>query len=188
MEQHARMFKVITSLVVAMTATAALLIWVEPSRTTAQSLVPILAAEQAERVVTQDVDVSHGRWCQIDVAVCNDLTVARTNTLAAIAPVADRFHFIVGANGWVRATAAWQRQAAIGQPPDVVRIGVACDAREHNLTTSQRTALEALLVELYDRCAPPNGWRTASVDDEDGRTDGPTRVLRGIVAGLSPAV
>ena len=164
------MLKVIVSLVVAMTTTTALLTWAEPSTTAAQSLVPALAAEQAQRVVATDVQVRLGRWHQIELAVHPGLPDIRSNSLAAISS-ADRFHFLVSATGSVRATASWAEQESIGEPADVVRVGVACAANATGLTASQRVTLGALLTELDRRCAPPEGWRPVSVRDRpDGHT------------------
>lgn len=184
------MFKVIVSLVVAMTATTALLTWAEPSTTAAQSLVPALAAEQAQRVVTTDVQMRLGRWHQIEVAVHPGLPGIRGNTLAAISS-ADQFHFLVGASGSVRATAAWVEQESIGEPTDVVRVGVACAANAAGLTASQRVTLGALLSELNHRCAPPDGWRPVSVrdrPDSHGRLGGFAGMLRIIFAEVGLTV
>jgi hypothetical protein len=161
MDQHARMFKVMALLVAAMTVTTALLIWIEPSRTSAQVLVPALAAEQAQRVVATDRLIPTGRWFEINVGICADRRARRSNVLAAIAPN-EQFHFVVMPNGHVQATAAWHHQESIGELYDVVQIGVGCHQADGFLSASQRTALEALLLELSHRCAPPNGWRTVS--------------------------
>ncbi len=158
------MFKVIASLVVTMTVTTSLLILIEPSATTAQELVPALAVEQAQRVVETQALISVGRWYQIDVGICSEQRVNRASTLVAMASD-DPFHFVVSANGHVRATAFWHQQKAIGELSDVVRIGVACLHDDGELSKSQQTALEALIVELSHRCAPPEGWRAVSFHD-----------------------
>jgi hypothetical protein len=162
MDQRARMFRVLASLVVAMTITAGLLILIEPSQSTAQVLVPQLAAEQAQRVVSRDLRVGLGRWHQIDVAPCPPPTGARSMALAAITAT-DQFHFVITATGLVHATGSWLGQQAIGQPSDVVRIGVACDGTEENLSLGQRAALEALLRELHTLLSTTAGWRSVSV-------------------------
>jgi hypothetical protein len=164
MDQHARMFKVIASLVVTMTVTTGLLIWIEPSTTTAQELVPALAVEQAQRVVATEALIPTGRWYQIDVGICPEPRVSRSSTLVAMTSD-DPFHFVVSTNGHVRATAFWHQQLAIGELSDVVRIGVACHCGKGELSMSQQAALEALIVELSHRCAPPDGWRAVSFHD-----------------------
>lgn len=156
------MFRVLASLVVAMTITAGLLILIEPSQSTAQALLPQLAAEQAQRAVSRDLRVGLGRWHQIDVAPCPLPTGPRSMALAAITST-DQFHFVITATGLVQATGSWLGQQAIGQPADVVRIGVASEGAEDNLSLGQRVALEALLRELHTLLAPTAGWRPVSV-------------------------
>ncbi len=156
------MFRVLASLVVAMTVTAGLLILIEPSQSTAEALLPQLAAEQAQRAVSRDVRVGLGRWHQIDVAPCPPPTGPRSMALAAIAST-DQFHFVITATGLVQTTGSWLGQQAIGQPGDVVRIGVACDRGGDDLSLGQRVALQALLRELHALLSTTAGWRSISI-------------------------
>lgn len=174
------MFKVLASLVVAMTVTTVLLAWVEPSSTSAQDLVPSLAAEQAQRVVTEEVEVTAGRWRQIDVAVCASDRLGPRRTLTALRD-GSGFHFIVGNDGMARATRLWLAQRSIGEPPDAVRIAVA-EGRSGSASVAQQVALRALLLEISQECAPPGGWRAIRVHDaDDGHERSP---LAGVIRNM----
>jgi hypothetical protein len=165
--QHARMFKVMALLVVAMTITAAVLVWIEPNSTSAQDIAPLLAAQQAERVVAFDAAVPPGRWSQVEVVTYPDSPAGRSSMLTAVSRP-DRFHFVVGETGFIRATTFWLEQEGIGEPPDVVRVGVACETNGP-VSFVQRLALEALLAELDRQCSPPGGRLTfVSVHDPGG--------------------
>lgn len=181
MKQNSRMVKVLALLVVAMTITAALLVWIEPSSTSAQDIVPLLAAQQAERVVAFDVGVPEGRWRQIEVAMFPNASAVRFSTLTAIMP-RDRFHFVVGANGFIRATTFWLGQEGIGEPSDIVRVGVACEPNSP-VSFVQKLALEALLNELERQCSPPGVRLSVLVQnardagDAGGKLDGEWSLL-----------
>ncbi len=172
-----------------MTITAGLLILIEPSQSTAQALLPELAAEQAQRAVIRDLRVGLGHWHQIDVAPCSLPTGTRSMALAAISST-DQFHFVITGTGLVHTTGSWLAQQAIGQPSDVIRIGVACEGTQEDLGLGQRVALGALLRELHTLLSTSAGWRPVSVQSTplaEALNRSLAHALRTILAEIGPA-
>jgi hypothetical protein len=162
------MFKVLTCLALAMTATAGLLSWIEPAGPT-QSDAPDLTvvAAQARQAVTGDTSVSLGRWCRIDVALCDDPLGGRADVLAAV-PSNDQYHFLVGNAGVVQTNPCWCEQASIARHGDAVRVGVYYRSGESAVPLPQGVALQALLHELNRCCAEPSWVLPVSVVGEFG--------------------
>ena len=165
MNRQTRMFRMLTCLALAMTGTAVLLSWMEPSgRGAAEQLAPALAAMEAEQAVAVSAPIALGRWQRVDVVVCREAVSARANVLAAV-PQTEQYHFLVQPDGHVLANPSWLDQAPIGDADDVVRVGVCCLDDDSDLSFSQRVALETLVTQLRRHCAVPGGSLIVSVDE-----------------------
>lgn len=180
MDQRARMFKVLTCLALAMTGAAGLLSWIEPTgpgSSGAPDLAQVVA--QARQAVTGDTSVSLGRWCQIDLSLCDDRLAGRTDVLAAV-PSNDQYHFFVGDAGVVQANACWWEQESIARHGDAVRVGVYYRSGQSAVPLPQAIALQALVRELNRCCAAPSWALPVSVVGEFGSDEWQAEFARGL--------
>ncbi len=148
------MFKTLLALAVAMTATTALLGWVDPSVTL---LEPVATVEgvlpTARELVGRRVGANPGRWQRIEVA----LSARPAPSSRMLTANLDRndHHFSVDERGRLSSTHRWREQTRIGDRSDTIRIRVSSMNEGAELSEAQLNALRALVLALDEAVSPP---------------------------------
>ena len=177
MDQQARMWKSLACLVVAMTGTAALLDWIDPSGLplTASPLSKPRIAGLAQAAVTDGVVIRPNRWQEIEIAPgpagLGSGEQPAAFLLAVHAPKAN-YHFLVREDGRPWRDVAWSFQrsatgasARLQQAASsvIIRVdAVGCvlmhreptTCRKVHPTHAQWLCVEALIATLNDRIRP----------------------------------
>ncbi len=135
-------------LVLAMTAGAALLSWIEPQSPSAGALPdPGILRDQASRAVGWAGDVDPGNWETIEI-----VSMAGADGPARLAATGGgRFHFIVSTSGGVQRGVAWDRQSRWAESPGAVLVGIEIDGENESLPLAEWLGLRALLTALADQ-------------------------------------
>ena len=149
MDQRTRTVKTLVCLFSAMSGTALLLGWMDPSPPLG---IEPLTLEQLDRVahsvVAGDFPIRADAWHEVEVrrGVCDPgdgvLLVARTEAADA--------HFVVDRFGRPCSTSRWRRQQPATDAPTTIRIEVAALAPDAVISAAQLDGVEALLIALND--------------------------------------
>lgn len=146
------MWRTLGGLAAAMTSTAALLGYIDPSATLQPR--PLSQDEMgrlADGLVADDVLLVPGRWRTIDV-VATRAPIAAGTTLAATAG-GDLAHFYIDAWGRPSRGPRWVNQSPVPRSPGVVRIDLALSESSPTPTVAQQQAVESLTAALVERLA-----------------------------------
>lgn len=148
MDQQTRMFKTLGCLVGAMTGTAALLGWIDPSEPLlpeAPSFDAVL--RDAQSLVADGVALHKDRWHAVKILA----GPAGSDSPTFLAATADRSacHFLIDDAGRTSRTARWLRQEASQSDPGTVRIQVARGGETRQaMTRTQWRCLQALIAAV----------------------------------------
>jgi hypothetical protein len=152
MDQQTRMFKTLGCLVGAMTGTAALLGWIDPSEPLPPeppSFDAIL--RDAQSLVADDVALHKDRWHAVKILA----GAAMRDSPTFLTATADRSacHFLIDDAGRTSRTAQWLRQEASHSDPGTVRSQVAClqalIAAVRNVVATESATLPVRLHEEW---------------------------------------
>lgn len=141
------MFKTLAALAVAMTATTALLGWVDPSVplpdfvATVEDVLPV-----ARDLVADGLGLRSAGWRTIEVASIGENAPA--DRMLAAAPHRRDHHFAVDRRGRVSNTRAWREQAQLIDTPNTIRIRLMLVNDGAEPTPAQLSALRALVLAL----------------------------------------
>lgn len=148
MPERTRSFKVVTSLVVTMSATSALVSWLDTS-------VPVDPPTQTPEQVLTDAralvsshDLStYVPWQRVDI-LSDALRGSGAPMLAAL-PGADS-HFQVGLDGRISRTSKWVHQEPAGAAPSAIQITVKQRNAHAFMTRVQWQGLRALITAIHE--------------------------------------
>jgi len=180
MNQRRRMYRSLGGLSVAMTGTAAVLAWMDPSIPSHEAeLSPAELARWADAVVTEDVKLAAGVWGEIEVLADESLT---SRAMLAAGLVDSGAHFHVDAFGRLSRTSAWEVQTpADGNRPSI-RIVVSLPRETQRLSGRQWSSIQALLRSLDATGVLPTYPATVRVGPDLVERPEPLPVRRGLVS------
>lgn len=181
MTQRIRMLRTLTCLVVAMSGTAALLGWIDPSDPASLDAAAADEIVQLTRaVVEEDVAVVQGRWRSVEVRW--EPGPAPSGAMLAASDYAEPCHFFLAPDGRPTRGLYWQHQTAAPGRAGVITIHLASHGRGNPLTPGQHFGLRALLLALHSAAGrgehplavylqdPPDDNLTAASAPGRGRT------------------
>ena len=149
MDQRKRMYRTLGCLAGAMTGTASLLAWIDPSsapptRTLSQEELAALARS----LVFDDVSLRPGQWTQVEIVEGPSLQSAG----ALLTAGTDRSvcHFYVDDGGRLSRSGRWDRQLAPSNAPHTIRIEITHDETQPFLSPAQQNSVQTLLDALND--------------------------------------
>ncbi len=154
MDQQTRMFKTLGCLVGAMTGTAALLGWIDPSEPLPPEAPPFdVILRDAQSLVSDDVALHKDRWHAVKI-LAGPVTSDSPTFLAATAD-RSKCHFLIDDRGRTSRTARWLRQEASLSDPGTVRIQVARGGEKTRqaMTRTQWRCLQALIAAVRNVAA-----------------------------------
>jgi len=149
MDQRRRMYKTLGCLAGAMTGTASLLAWIDPT-----SSIPTAALTHEEllstarSLVLDNVAIQPARWRTVEVVEGPSMR-GPGMALTAGADL-NESHFYVDDDGRPSRASRWNRQVAPSNAPHTIRIEVAADDTEPSPSPAQQQCVEALLDALND--------------------------------------
>lgn len=149
MDQRRRMYRTLGCLAGAMTGTASLLAWIDPSPSPPPRILSQYElAVQARSLVFDDVSLRLGQWRHVEIVEGPSLQSAGVLLTAGV----DRSesHFYVDDHGRLSRTRQWDRQLAPSNAPHTIRIEIAHDDTELSPTTAQSNSVQALLDALNE--------------------------------------
>ena len=143
------MFRTLLSLVVAMTATSALLGFIDPSKPvdveppSFASVLPV-----ARELVAGNVDLRRDHWRGVEVLA--GPTASKFLTATAAEP---DLHFVIDVDGRLHRTAEWSRQDPRSLRPRPIRIQVARRGEHEPMSRSQWHGVRALVAAIHEAVA-----------------------------------
>jgi len=151
MNQQNRMIKTLACLAVAMTATSALLSWIDPSPPLPRvALSTEELAGLGQSLVTDGVTVREGRWARIEISA-GDAGELAGSYLAATSH--STTHFLVDLDGRPTRTTRWVRQEDTAQDGHSIRIEVARHGSVDRMSRVQWLAVRGLVAAIHARIA-----------------------------------
>ena len=149
MDQRKRMYRTLGCLAGAMTGTAFLLAWINPSptpptRTLSQEELVTLARS----LVFDDVPLRPAQWRQVEIIEGPSLQSA--GVLLTAGPDRSECHFYVDYAGRPSRANRWDRQLAASDAPHTIRIEIAHNDTEPSATPTQSNSVQALLDALNE--------------------------------------
>ena len=161
MDQRRRMYKTLGCLAGAMTGTASLLAWIDPSPSIPT---PVLSQDEllaaARSLVFDDVTIRPGQWRSVEV-VEGPATLGPGVALIADADRSE-CHFYIDDRGEPSRAGRWDRQLAPSDAPHTIRIEVGHDQGRPFPSPAQSNGVQALLEALNDGVVARNSPRGAS--------------------------
>lgn len=149
MDQQKRMFRTLGCLAGAMTGTASMLAWIDPSstlphRTLSQDELTALARS----LVFDDVPLRPNQWRQVEIVEGPALRSAGVLLTAD----ADRSesHFYIDDEGRPSRAGRWDRQLSPSNAPHTIRIEISTDNTQPFPSPAQQNSVQALLDSLND--------------------------------------
>jgi hypothetical protein len=139
------MYRTLGALAGAMTSTAALLAYFDPT-TLAPPVSPDEFARYTRALIADDVPIDPRRWRQVQIVAAGSALGSGMPLLATSEP--DNAHFYVDAVGRPARGRLWNRQLPSADAPDTVRIEVALPRGNEVLSSAQQTTVAALVVGL----------------------------------------
>ena len=149
MDQRRRMYKTLGCLAGAMTGTASLLAWIDPSPsipTAALTHEELLST--ARSLVFDSVAIQPAQWRTVEV-VDGPSMRSQGVALAAGADLKES-HFYIDDEGRPSRSSRWDRQVAPSNAPHTIRIEIATDDTEPSPSPAQQHSVQALLDALND--------------------------------------
>ena len=147
MDQHKRMYKTLGCLAGAMTGTASLLAWIDPSPSLG-TLSQHELAIHARSLVFDDVPLRAGQWRQVDIV--EGPALHRPGVILAAGGDRSESHFYIDEGGRLFRTHRWDRQLPPSNAPHTIRVGIVqVDARP-SLSSAQADSIGALLDALNE--------------------------------------
>ena len=153
MDQRRRMYKTLGCLAGAMTGTASLLAWIDPSPPTPT---PVLSQEEllaaARSLVFDDVTIRPMQWRSVEVVEAPSMR----SSGVALAADADRneCHFYVDDQGRPSRAGRWDDQLALSDAPHTIRIEVSHNDALPFPSAVQSGSVQALLDALEEAVTP----------------------------------
>ena len=149
MNQQTRILKTLASLAVAMTATSALLGWIDPSPPLpTSSLSSDELANLGESLVAGGITVRDGRWDKIEISAGHAKNASPSYLTATSR---NDSHFLIGLDGRPTRTPKWVRQEAAAQDTHAIRIEVARRDETRGMSRVQWEAVRGLVSSLHAR-------------------------------------
>lgn len=146
MDAQTRMLKTLACLAVAMTATSALLGWIDPSEPLpADSLSSGELADLGQSLVVDGINLHEGRWNKIEIVAGHTSDTAAPYLTATSG---SSTHFLVDLNGRPGRTPQWVRQAALNRDTHAVVIEVARRSDSSGMSRVQWQAVQSLVAAL----------------------------------------
>jgi hypothetical protein len=149
MDQRRRMYKTLGCLAGAMTGTASLLAWIDPSPsipTAALTHEELLWA--ARSLVFDSVVIQPAQWRTVEVVEGPSMRGPGV-ALTAGADL-NESHFYIDDEGRPSRASRWDRQVAPSNAPHAIRIEIATDDTEPSPSPAQQHSVQALLDALND--------------------------------------
>ena len=149
MDQRRRMYKTLGCLAGAMTGTASLLAWIDPSPsipTAALTHEELLWA--ARSLVFDSVAIQPAQWRTVEVVEGPSMRGPGV-ALTAGADLSE-FHFYIDDEGRPSRADRWDRQVAPSNAPHTIRIEIATDDTAPSPSPAQQQSVQALLDVLND--------------------------------------
>lgn len=148
------MFRVLTSLAIAMVGGGGLLFWLEPDVDSSLTLTASQrAAQLAERAVAACPTLNQ-RWEAVTIVPLDSRQTTRS--LAAVPPRND-LHFVVSRDGTIRAEGLWLAQGLADGDAMMIRVGMHVKPDDQQIGTDQFEGLRALWTTLNARIAHSAG-------------------------------
>ena len=149
MDQRKRMYRTLGCLAGAMTGTASLLAWIDPSpspppRTLSQQELAV----QALSLVFDGVPLRPGQWRQVEIVEGPSLQSA--GILLTADTDRSECHFLVDDAGQMSRTNRWDRQHASSNAPHTIRIEMSHNDTGPFPSPAQSNSVEALLDALNE--------------------------------------
>ena len=182
MNQPARMWKTLASLVVAMTGTAMLLSWMDPSAPVVPPTgVSADLTQHVRSIVLQRVALNPELWYEIEIASAVSTPMAGLHPavagslLAAPVPV-EKHHFFVKLDGGLIRTSAWESQQFARNAPQTVRVAVVRRSGHAGMSPQQLVSVRELIDRLNSEICTQNAplrvrldpyWRRVYGIDEE---------------------
>ncbi len=149
MDQRRRMYKTLGCLAGAMTGTASLLAWIDPSPSTPNAALTHEELFSAARsIVFDNVAIQPAQWRTIEVVESPSMR-GQGVALTADADLGES-HFFIDDEGRPSRASRWDRQAATTDAPHTIRIEIAANDTEPTLTPAQEQSVRALLDALNE--------------------------------------
>ncbi|GJM23663.1 MAG: hypothetical protein DHS20C16_00780 [Phycisphaerae bacterium] len=174
MDERTRMFRVLSSLAVAMVGGGGMLFWLEPESGITITLTP---AQYAHDAVAACPTLAQ-QWRGVTIVPIEPLSQSRT--LTAVGQRED-LHFLVMPDGAVVAQKLWVSQSNWGtqdrpSDPSIIRVGMHIQAEGGQIGSDQFEGLRALWTTLNDRIghsggAIPLNLKFAGADRYEGLGD-----------------
>lgn len=146
---------VIGSLVLSISATARLLLALDPQRNPNPVVTfatdPALRSRQGKAVRNTDIPIEAASWGGIRLDY-TDEDVSREPSNRAVSLRRPPYHFAVGSRGQIRAGALWQSQRGLSDGDDVIHIGIDRRGGENLPTSEQVVSVASLVRQLSERC------------------------------------
>jgi len=155
MHDRTRMFRTLVSLVVAMTATTALLGWIDPSAVpspstpTVEDVLPI-----ARSLVADGLRYRHAEWRSVQVRISTP--TMRSERWLAASPDGGDHHFAVDDQGRSSNTALWLAQAPVEALSATIVVHLIPHRDHLEPTDAQVNAARALVLALNELAGPPD--------------------------------
>lgn len=148
------MFRVLTSLALAMLGGGALLFWLEPDVGSSLTLTSSQrAALLAERAVAACPTLNQ-HWEAVTIVPLDARQASRS--LAAV-PARNDLHFVVSGDGSIRAEGLWLAQGVAGVDGAMIRVGMHIQPEDQQIDTDQFEGLRALWTTLNKHIAHSAG-------------------------------
>ncbi len=149
MDQRRRMYKTLGCLAGAMTGTASLLAWIDPSPSIPA---PVLSQEEllatARSLVFDDVTIRPMQWRSVEVVEAPSMR--GPGVALSAGPDRSECHFYIDDQGRPSRAGRWDRQLAPSDAPHTIRIEIARDDTEPSPSPAQQNSVQALLDALND--------------------------------------
>ena len=157
MDQRRRMYRTLGCLAGAMTGTASLLAWIDPSPSTPT---PVLSQEEllaaARSLVFDDVTIRPMQWRSVEVVEAPSMR----GPGVALAADADRSecHFYIDDHGRPSRAGRWDDQLAPSDAPHTIRIEVSHSEGQPFPSSAQVNSIQALFDSIEGALKPAAGF------------------------------
>jgi len=152
MDQRARMYRTLGCLAGAMTGTATLLAWINPSPVLPEEPVRGQIDSLARALVLDRVELRPGQWRDVEILARPTAANAAVMLAAGVDP--PEFHFYIDRDGRPSRADRWRHQLPPSNSPHTIRIQVATVGNRPRVSSVQWETVQGLLEAIHDAVAP----------------------------------
>jgi hypothetical protein len=165
MDKPRRVLKTLTCLVGAMTGTATLLAWMDPSLPFTPDPVDFDDLQAAvDELVFEGTDLGPASWDAVEIVT--DLDGPARSAMLAGRPDGPTWHFYIDGRGRLSRSEHWYRQWPVPEAPERVRIAVAGSGPGAPMAEPQGRCLQVLVAALNHALSRGDG-RALSIEVDE---------------------